>query len=196
MANQKLFDSINAVIQLTRQEEMILEATVIPRTFRKKQYLLHENQVCKYAAFVTSGCLRSFSIDNNGFEHILQFAPANWWIADMYSFISGRESNLIINAIIDSDVLLLSRENQLKLFDEIPKLERYFRIITERSLVSSHQRLLDNMSTTAKERYQKFCNTYPTLVNKLPQKQIASFIGITPEFLSRIRSESIKKSDD
>lgn len=192
MMIQKLFDGISKYTSLSKQDEKLISATLIQKTIRKKQFFLHENQVAKSVAFVTSGCLRSYSIDQNGFEHILQFAPPNWWITDMYSFILQKESHLNINALADTDILLLSREDQLMLFDAIPNLERYFRIITEKSLVNSHQRLLDNLSLTAKQRYLKFCEVYPTLINELPQKQIAAYIGITPEFLSKVRSESLK----
>lgn len=189
MNSQKLIESIKAIVPLEAEEEKLISSYLTGRRIRKRQFLLHENQIAKTAAFVLSGCLRSYSIDENGFEHVLQFAPVNWWVSDMYSFISQKESRLNIDAILDSEVLLLSRENQLELFDKVPKTERYFRILTEKSLVSSHQRLLDNLSIPARKRYEKFCSVYPSLINKLPQKQIASFIGITPEFLSKIRGE-------
>lgn len=147
------------------------------------------NDVAKDAAFILKGCLRSYSIDNNGFEHILQFAPIDWWITDMYSYISQKEGHLNIDALEETEVLLLSRENQLKLFGEIPQLESYFRILTEKALVSNQLRLIENLSLTAKQRYHNFCKVYPSLINVLPQKQIAAFIGVTPEFLSRLRSE-------
>ncbi len=188
-----LFDGIKRHTSLTPSDEEKIAEYLTAKTIRRKQYFLNEGQVAKTAAFVLSGCLRSYSIDGNGFEHILQFAPANWWITDMYSYISQKESHLNINALEDSEVLLLSRRDQLALFDEVPALERYFRIITENSLVNSHRRLLDSMALTAKERYKKFCSIYPTLINTLPQKQIASFIGITPEFLSKVKSEAMRE---
>lgn len=189
----KLFEGIKRHTELSPEDEEKIFSRLTRKVIKRKQYYLHEGQVAKTAAFVLSGCLRSYSIDENGFEHILQFAPANWWITDMYSFISQKESYLNINAVEDTEVLLLSRVDQLDLFDEVPTLERYFRIITENSLVNSHRRLLDNMSLTARERYGKFCQVYPTLINTLPQKQIAQFLGITPEFLSKVRNESLRK---
>lgn len=151
--------------------------------------MLQQGQVARDAAFVLSGCLRAYSIDDNGFEHILQFAPAGWWVTDMYSWISGNPSYLQIDAIRESQVALLSRKDQLELFDRIPGLERYFRILTENNLVSTRQRLMDNLSLTAKQRYQQFCRTYPDIIHEIPQKLIASYIGVTPEFLSKIRGE-------
>ena len=158
----------------------------------KKELLLQEGQIARDVAFVLSGCLRSYSVDENGFEHILQFAPSDWWITDMYSFISQKKAYLNIEVINAGEIALLSREDQLHLFDEVPVLERYFRIITENALVSSRQRLIDNLSLNARQRYEHFCQTYPSLVNDIPQKLIASYIGVTPEFLSKMRSDLLR----
>ena len=116
----------------------------------------------------------------------------DWWITDMYSFVSQDKGHLNIDAIEITEIFLLSRADQLQLFDDIPKFERFFRIITEKALVSSRQRLLENLSLTAQERYSNFCNNYPSLINTLPQKQIAAFIGVTPEFLSKIKVRFLK----
>ncbi|MEY4885658.1 MAG: hypothetical protein RL151_967, partial [Bacteroidota bacterium] len=158
---------------------------------KRKEFLLKQGQVARDLAFVVDGCLRAFALDDNGFEHILQFAPTGWWISDMSSVISRRESLLNVDSIKPSQVLLLSREDQLTLFDEVPRLERYFRVLTENGLVSSRMRLIENLSLTARQRYQRFCQTYPNLINEIPQKYIASFIGVTPEFLSKIRGEKL-----
>jgi len=163
------------------------------KKLKKKQLFLHENEVSKYSAFVTKGCLRSYAIDQNGFEHILQFAPAGWWITDMASVVSGQPGKLTIDALEDSEILLLGREDQQQLFDQAPKFERFFRIITENSVVAANNRLLDYMSLAAHERYDVFCKRYPMLMKTLPQKQIASYIGVTPEFLSKLKSELLKK---
>jgi len=137
---------------------------------------------------VTSGCLRSYTVDKNGVEHVLSFAPPAWWIADMYSLISQKPGTLNIEALEDTETILLSKTDQEKLYIEIPKFERFFRILTENSLVANQQRIIDNMSLTAEDRYSIFCKRYPTLIDHLPQKQIASYIGVTPEFFSRMRS--------
>lgn len=188
MSVQKLIDTLQKHIHLSAPEQEILVDFLVFKAIKKRQFLLHESQVAKEVAFVISGCLRSYSIDENGFEHILQFAPEGWWITDMYSFIAEQEGHLNIDALMDAEVYLLSRKNQLILFDRIPALERYFRIVTEKALVSSHQRLVDSLSLTASQRYSNFCNTYPTLIHDLPQKLIASYIGVTPEFLSKLRN--------
>jgi CRP-like cAMP-binding protein len=175
-------------ITLTDEECVVISSKLRTVNVKKKQVLLQEGQVARDVAFVLSGCLKSYAVDENGFEHILQFAPAEWWITDMHSFIAERPAHLTIDAIADTEIILLSRKDQLALFEQVPKLERYFRILTENSLVSSRQRNIDFVSLTGKQRYENFCMTYPTLINEIPQKLIAAYIGITPEFLSKIRS--------
>ena len=156
--------------------------------------ILRQGDVCRHSIFVTNGCLRGFTIDANGFEHVLSFAPQDWWIADMYSLLSQKAGNLNIQAMVDTEMLLLSKVNQEKLYLDIPKFERFFRIITEKSLVAHQQRLVDNLSLTAQQRYKKFCTIYPNLINELPQKQIAAYIGVTPEFLSKMKAQMFKKN--
>ncbi len=154
---------------------------------------MSEGDICKHSVFVTDGVLRGFTVDKNGIEHVLSFAPPGWWMADMYSLLSQKPGVLNIEALEDTEAITLSKVNQEKLYHEIPKFERFFRILTENSLVAYQQRITDNLSLTAEERYGLFCKRYPTLIDHLPQKQIASYIGVTPEFLSRMRSGMLKK---
>jgi CRP-like cAMP-binding protein len=137
--------------------------------------------------------LRSFNINDNIVEHILSFACEGWWIGDMYSLISQKPGNLFIEVLEDAEVVLLTRQTQNELFNEIPKLERFFRILTENSLVAHQERLMDNLSLPAEERFDKFCKRYPTIIQRVPQKQIASYIGVTPEFFSKMKSRLLKK---
>lgn len=188
-----ILQNIAKHIELDEEEQKHFISVLKEKKLKKKQFYLRENEVCQHSVFVTTGCLRGYTVDENGFEHILQFAPPDWWIADMYSLITQKPGNLNIDAIEDSEVLLLSKKDQEKLFIDVPKFERFFRIITENSLVSSRQRLLDNMSLTALQRYESFCQHYPTLIECLPQKLIASYIGVTPEFLSKVKAEYFKK---
>jgi len=124
---------------------------------------------------------------------VLSFAPVGWWIADMYSLLTQKPGILNIEALEETDALLLSKANQEKLYYQIPQFERFFRIITENSLVAYQQRVIDNMSITAEERYHNFCRRYPTLINYLPKKQIASYIGVTSEFFSRMQHKMLVK---
>ena len=184
-----ILQNISKHINLTKDEAEYFTSLLTEKIFKKKQFYVRENEICFHSVFVIKGCLRGYTIDENGFDHILQFAPPDWWIADMYSLISQKPGHLNIDAIEDTTVLLLAKTDQEKLFINVPKFERFFRIITENSLVASRQRLLDNMSLTAQQRYAEFCHHYPTLIEHLPQKLIASYIGVTPEFLSKVKAE-------
>lgn len=188
-----ILKGIEKHITLSDEEQQYFFSLLTPVKFRKKYTVLQPGETAYEAAFVLEGCLRSYSIDDNGFEHIIQFAPEGWWMTDMYSFISQRPAQLYIEPIVDTEALLFSRKNQMKLFDDIPKFERYFRIITENSLVAYRQRVVDNLGLNAQQRYEQFCVTYPTLIQILPQKQVASYIGVTPEFLSKMKKEMMRK---
>ncbi|RCH53745.1 Crp/Fnr family transcriptional regulator [Mucilaginibacter hurinus] len=194
MATDLILQSVTRYINLTEKESDYFISLLKPKTLRRKEYLLEEGDICKNSAFTVNGCLRGFTIDQNGYEHVLNFAPSGWWIADMYSLLSQKPGNLYIEANEISDVLLLSKANQEKLYHEVPKFERFFRIITENSLVAYQQRLMDNLSLEAEERYHNFCKRYPTLINNLPKKDIASYIGVTPEFFSRMQSKMLRRS--
>ncbi len=188
-----LIENIRRRCSITDGEAEIIMSKVEKRTFKRKEKFLEPSEIANRAVFIVDGCMRSYSIDSQGDEHVLQFAPANWWVTDMYSFISSKPSLLHVDAIIETDAYLLTRANQIALFDLVPSVERYFRILTENALVANQQRLLDGMSLTAKDRYLNFCKIYPGLINELPQKQIASFIGVTPEFLSKMKNELLRK---
>jgi CRP-like cAMP-binding protein len=193
MHYELLLEHISKHISLHKDEEAQIIAHLKNKKLKKKQFLLQEGDIQRQRAFVTSGCLRSYSIDKNGFEHVLQFAPAGWWIGDMRSYITQGPGILNIDAIEDSELLLLSKEALDELFKTIPKLERLFRILTENSLATYQQRLIDNLSLAAIERYNNFCRLYPSLIELLPQKQIASYIGVTPEFLSKMLRQQTEK---
>ncbi len=159
-----------------------------------KTLLLEGGKVCTHSYFVCQGLLRSYSVDQNGQEHVVNFASPGWFIADMYSFLTQKPGHLFIETNEDSEVLLISKENQDKLYIAVPKMERFFRILVENSLVANQQRLIDNLSFTAEARYDKFAHKHPELVHCLPQKQIASYLGVTPEFFSRMKARKLKSS--
>lgn len=187
-----LFKNFSKHISLTKAEEKYLMTLFEYKAIKAKDFLVQQGEVSKHSAFVLNGCVRGYTIDSNGFEHVLSFAPKDWWIADMYSLLSQKPGNLNIEAMVDTEVALISKTNQDLMYEKVPKLERFFRIIIEKSLVAYQQRLNDNLSLTATERYMKFCKTYPQLINDIPQKQIAAYIGVTPEFLSKLRAKQAK----
>ncbi|MBS7564555.1 Crp/Fnr family transcriptional regulator [Mucilaginibacter sp. Bleaf8] len=184
-----ILNNVGKHITLTDDEKAIFTSLLVPKQLKRKKHLLTAGEICKHSAFITSGCLRGYSIDVNGFEHVLSFAPPDWWMADMYSLITHQPGLLNIEALEETEMLLLPKTSQLKLYEMVPKFERFFRILTENSLVASQQRLIDNLSLPAAERYARFCRRYPTLIYHLPQKQIAAYIGVTPEFFSKMRKE-------
>jgi len=194
MSSNLIIESITRHISLSAEEQQHFLSLLQPKTYKRKQLVLENRLVCKNSTFVIKGCLRGFTIDHNGDEHVLSFAPVGWWIADMYSLLTQKPGILNIEALEETDALLLSKANQEKLYYQIPQFERFFRIITENSLVAYQQRVIDNMSITAEERYHNFCRRYPTLINYLPKKQIASYIGVTPEFFSRMQHKMLVKN--
>jgi CRP-like cAMP-binding protein len=179
-------------IALDDEEERFFLSLLEFQTFKRKQLYQQQGTVCRHSAFVNDGALKSFTVDEEGKEHILSFAISDWWISDLYSLLSQKPGILNIEAIADSEVLLLSRENQQLLYRKVPKFERFFRILVENSLVANQQRLIDNLSSTAEDRYLHFIDKYPTVPSCVPQHSIASYLGITPEFLSKIRARLAK----
>lgn len=190
---QSILENIAKHVTLTPEEQELFLSKTETRQFKVKTILLSAGEVATCTYFVNSGILRSFNINDNIIEHVLHFACEGWWIGDMYSYISGKPGNLFIEVLEDSEVVIITKENQQQLYQEIPKLERFFRILAENSLVAHQERLMDNLSLTAEERFEKFCSKYPTLIQKVPQKQIASYIGVTPEFFSKMKARLLKK---
>ncbi|MDO6439906.1 Crp/Fnr family transcriptional regulator [Cyclobacterium sp. 1_MG-2023] len=160
----------------------------------KKHFLLREGEVCKFEGFVTKGLFRVYHIDNNGFEQVLYFAQENWWIADIDSFTNEKPSQLYIQALEDSEVLLISKKDKEFAFNNIPKIEKLFRIMTQKTHIALQRRMIDNLSKTANQRYIDFIEKYPKLFQRLTNVQIAAYLGISHEFLSKIRRKiAIKK---
>ena len=148
-----------------------------------------EGFTCKHYSFVVQGCFRMYSVDNKGVEHNIEFAAENNWIADIGSFHSGKPGKLFIEAIESSVILQIEKQDLYFLYQSIPKLDRIFKVIIENKFVELQNRVLQNISSTAQQRYLSFLEQYPGLALRLPNTQIASYLGITPEFLSKIRSE-------
>ena len=188
-----ILQNIAKYISLTKDEQEFFLSKTETRQYKAKTMLLNSGEICKHSYFVNSGLLRSFNINDQIVEHVLSFACEGWWIGDMYSLLSQKPGTLFLEVLEDAEVVLLSKVNQEKLYVEIPKLDRFFRIITENSLVAHQERLMDNLSLSAEERFEKFCKRYPTLIQKVPQKQIASYIGVTPEFFSKMKSRLLKR---
>lgn len=185
-----LLEYFSKMIPLSEDEISLVRSLFTSRLFRKKQFALQEGQVSTQFYFVVRGCLRMYKIDDKGDTHILQFAPENHWILDLGSFHTVTPSGLHIDAIEDTVTLQISRDNLISLYLKAPKFDRIFRVLLENSYVRLQERLLQTISSTAEDRYQHFVDVYPDLMIRLSQVQIASFVGISPEFLSRLRNRA------
>lgn len=184
-----LFNTINQKVKLTKEEEELCRNFFTPRKLRKKQYLLQQDDVCRYTAFVEKGVLRAYTVDDKGYEHIVQFAVEGWWISDMYSFLTGDPSTYNIEALEECELLLLTKNSNEELLTKIPKMERYFRILTQNALIAIQRRMVGALSKTAEEKYNQLLQIYPHLLQRVPQHMIASYLGVTPETLSRVRKQ-------
>ena len=189
---QPLLDYFQQLIPLNKDEKLLVMELFKPRLYRKRQYVLQEGDICNQFNFIVRGCLRMYKVDDKGNIHIIQFAAENWWLSNIGSFHDRKDSELNIDALEDTMVLQISHENLLSLYTKAPKFDRIFRVLIEKSFVSLQQRLLQTISSTAEERYLNFQQTYSELSTRLPQTQIASFLGISPEFLSRLRNKQTK----
>ncbi len=184
-----LYKKITAITPIYDEEFAHFKTLFVLKKLRKRQYFLQEGDVCKYQAFVVKGLLRSYTVDEKGSEHILQFASEGWWMADLSSYLTNEPSFLNIDALEDVELLLLTNPSWEQAMKKIPALEHYFRIIIQNHLVSTQKRLLQSLAETAEEKYNRFLATYPECVQRVPQHMVASYVGVTRETLSRIRKQ-------
>ncbi|MDH3244556.1 MAG: Crp/Fnr family transcriptional regulator [Saprospiraceae bacterium] len=192
MTTKPLIDYFNKLLPLDEEEKSVVEEVFKRRKVKRRQFILQEGDFCRHNTFVIDGCFRMYMVDENGKEHNLQFAIENWWIGDIGSFHSEEPTHLYIEAIEHSVILQITKQDQLRLFVEHPKFNRIFRVMTENALVSAQRRILQNISSTAEERYLDFLERYPHFFNRISNVQIASYLGVTPEFLSTIRKRLAK----
>ncbi|ULQ55661.1 Crp/Fnr family transcriptional regulator [Flavihumibacter rivuli] len=186
MYTVSILNNIARHIRLDEEEQAYFLSLLEEKELRKKALLLREGDICRYDYFVVKGCFKSYSLNEKGQENIVQFAPENWWTGDLYSFLTGQPTKFYVEAIEDSITIQISKTNLQLLFDKVPKFERFFRILFQNALIAQIQRVDDTLSKSAEEKYQQFLSKYPQLVNRLPQKLIASYIGVTPEFFSAL----------
>jgi CRP-like cAMP-binding protein len=189
--------NVSKHINLSNEEKEYFISVLQPKKLRKRQYLVQAGEPCRYECFVTKGCLRQYYVDDKGLERILSFAIEDYWMSDMYGLITGQPALTNIDALEDCELVLIDKNAFEELLVRVPKFERFFRIILQRAFVSHQRRIIENISLQAEDRYCRFVERYPSLEQRLPQKQIAAYLGITPESLSRIRRqrlEGLKKS--
>lgn len=193
MAVNQLITYFNSYIPLKEKEINGLSSRITERKIKRRKFILQENDVCRHYNFVVSGCFKMYGVDKNGAEHNLQFAAENEWIMDLGSFHSEKLSRLYIEAIEPSVILQIDKPTLIYLYQNHEKFSRIFRVIIENRFIELQNRVLQNISSNAEERYLAFLEQYPQLSNRLPNTQIASYLGITPEFLSVVRKNIITK---
>ncbi|WP_206614432.1 Crp/Fnr family transcriptional regulator [Chitinophaga barathri] len=180
-------------MELSDEELTRLTSYYTLQRFKKNEYLLREGQVCDFEAYVLVGCFRIYYEDENLREHILYFAVEDWWVLDIGSFISGTPSRLNIQALEDSEVLRIDRPQKERLYREMPQLEQLFRIMNQKALAALQMRMISMLSKKAGQRLEDFTEKYPTLSQRIAQHHIASYLGISHEFLSKVRKNILRK---
>jgi CRP/FNR family transcriptional regulator len=181
-------------IELSRDQSEWIRSLSIVKKLRKHQYLLQAGEVCKHHAFVSKGCLRSYSVDSHGAEHIVKFAVEYWWIADRDSLTSGEPAKLHIDAVEESEVVLFSKQHFDLICQQIPAFNDMVNNLLQSAYNASQNRILANISLSAFEKYEYFLQRYPDMALRIPQSMIASYLGISPETLSRVRNQVMSKS--
>lgn len=188
------FQRFNEKVPLTTDETAIIKAHLVAKTLRKKEFLLHEGEVSKHIAFVEKGVLRMYLPEENGTQRITQFAIEAWTIADLYSFLTGEPATQSIDALEDTTVLLISKSAHETLLKQLGKYETYMRLLITNAYIALQKRFTSSFHLSLEEQYQHFVNTYPQIVNRVPQHMIASYMGLTPATLSRLRKRlSLRK---
>ncbi|GAA4883358.1 Crp/Fnr family transcriptional regulator [Flaviramulus aquimarinus] len=188
---QPLLNYISKYISLTESEEAFLLSKITYRKYLKGQFMVQQGDVCKYECFVISGCTKTFYVDEEGQEHIVMFSIEDWWTSDIGSFITQTPADYNVQCLENTELIMFLYDDIEPLYENIPKLERFFRQIIEKALVASQKRIVRSFSLSAKDRYLYFRNQYPKIEQRIPQYMIASYLGITKEFLSKIKSQLI-----
>lgn len=192
-----MFEQINKNVckngDFTQSEIDYFNSILQYKTIPKKTLLLQDGEICNFEAYITKGCIRKYYINEHGHEVILQFAIEDWWVSDIASFHEKKPSKLFIETLEECELLLLTPETKEQLVTKVPKFERIFRLLVQRNLSSMQNRLIDTIAKTAQEKYLEFLKLYPTIPQRVAQHYIASYLGMTAEFLSKIRTKLAKQ---
>ena len=180
-------------IQLTKQEQEYFVSLLRITKVKKKQFIVQPEFTCKYRTYVFTGAMRAYLVDNTGQDHTIAFAIDDWWITDYNSFIFQQPATLFVEALEDSTLIQIDYNTEQLLMETVSKFEKFFRIITQRSFAFLQQRMLSNLSKSAEERYEEFIHKYPRIVQKVPQYALASYLGMSTEYLSKLRNNKVTK---
>jgi CRP-like cAMP-binding protein len=184
-----LLSNVSKHISLTAEETDFLTPLLRSKSLAPGEFLLREGQICKYESFVTKGCLKTYYQDENGFEHIIDFSIEEWWADDLYSLLTQTASKSSIRAIEPTDVLQISKSDLELLYNKIPKFERFFRILFQNAYITQREQINQTLATSAEGRYRLFLKKKPYAENRFAQKDIASYLGVTPQFLSTLKKK-------
>ena|SRR6187399_3421857 len=190
---EALYEYLEKAHPLSTADKEVIHDVFIPKNLLKGEFLLREGDLLKYGAFVCKGFLRSYVIDNKGKEHIIQFAPENWWISDKGAGAEGTKASCFIDAIEDSDLLLIDQSGHFKMLEKVPAYVRSFQAGMQKRSAAKDKRIVHSLVADAEERYNDFIQTYPSIAQRVPQHMLASYLGIAPETLSRVRRKSMRK---
>ncbi|WP_342085468.1 Crp/Fnr family transcriptional regulator [Dyadobacter sp. OTU695] len=189
MNTSLLLQNIERHVQLDAGEADLALSLFQPKLLKRKAFLLRQGEVCRSENFIVKGCVKVYSLDENGFEHILMFGMEGWWVGDLLSFLTGRESRYHIEALEDTELLQITKPDLDRLYGNVPKMERFFRILFQNAFIAHMERIDQSLSLDAAGRYGHFIGKYPAFERRIPQKQIAAYLGITPVFLSMLRKK-------
>jgi CRP-like cAMP-binding protein len=186
---EKIKEYVSRHIHLTKEEEKYFASVLRISKIKKKQFIAQPEFVCKYRSYVLSGAMRAYLVDNNGQEHTIAFAIEDWWISDYNSFIFQLPATLFVEALEETVLVQIEFNTEQLLMDTIPKFEKFFRIITQRSYAFLQQRMISNLSMAAEQRYEEFMHKYPQIAQRVPQYTLASYLGMSTEYLSKLRNK-------
>lgn len=186
-------ENISRHVQLDKKELDYFHSLIKFKKIKKKKLLLQAGEVCTFEAYIVKGCARIYFLDENGFEVDIMFAVEDWWVSDLASFTHQKPADLFIQTVEDCEMLFITYKDKEKLYKRVPKFERFYRILMQRSYDNTIKRLISTIAKPAEERYADFLKKYPTIPQRIPQHLIAAYLGISPEFLSKIRARKAKR---
>jgi CRP-like cAMP-binding protein len=176
-------------VKLNASETDFFLSLLQAKTITRNSFLLSEGEICKTENFIAKGCLRAYTLDKEGVEHVVMFGVEDWWVGDLYSFLTQTPSTYFIQALETTEVLQINKAQLDELYERVPKFERFFRILLQNAFIAQQNRINQNLSFTAEQRYLDFITKYPHLEQRIPQKHVAAYLGMTPVFLSMLRKK-------